>query len=69
MDVDIDEVPAVKQKVGLFSDPRFVALFEDPGFGIDAQSREFAPPIPPAAAQRGRVPRVEGEGWGVVRLR
>jgi hypothetical protein len=33
--------------------PRFVWHLEDPGFGIDAQSRGFALPVPPAAAQRG----------------
>jgi hypothetical protein len=32
----IDEAPAVKKKASLFSDPWFVALFEDPGFEIDA---------------------------------
>jgi hypothetical protein len=63
MDVDVDEAPAVKQKASLFSDPRFVALFEDLDFEIDANSREFALLIPSAAAQKGRVPGVEGEGW------
>jgi ribosome biogenesis protein ENP2 len=65
MDVDVDEDPAVKQKTNLLSDPRFAALFEDPDFEVDEESREFALLNPSAAAQRkGHVPEVEGKGWG-----
>lgn len=65
MDVDVDEDTAVKQKTNLLSDPRFTALFEDPDFEVDEESREFALLNPSAAAQRkGRVPAVEGKGWG-----
>jgi hypothetical protein len=53
MDVSIDEAPAVKQKASLFFNPWFIALFEDPGFGIDTQSHEFALLISLAVAQRG----------------
>jgi ribosome biogenesis protein ENP2 len=65
MDVDVDEVPAVKQKTTLLSDSRFAALFEDPEFEVDEESREYALLNPSAAAQkRGRAPEVEGKGWG-----
>jgi ribosome biogenesis protein ENP2 len=65
MDVDVDEDPAVKQKTNLLSDPRFTALFEDPDFEVDEESREFALLNPSAAAQRkGHLPTVEGKGWG-----
>ncbi|KAF8500210.1 WD40-repeat-containing domain protein [Russula emetica] len=64
MDVDVDEVPAAKQKT-LLSDPRFAALFEDPDFEVDEESREYALLNPSAVAlKKGRVPDVEGKGWG-----
>jgi ribosome biogenesis protein ENP2 len=64
-DVDVDEAPAVKQKPSLLSDARFAALFEDPEFEVDEESREFALLNPSAAAQKkGRVPEGEGRGWG-----
>jgi ribosome biogenesis protein ENP2 len=64
MDVDVDEVPAAKQKT-LLSDPRFTALFEDPDFEVDEESREYALLNPSAVAlKKGRVPDVEGKGWG-----
>ncbi|KAI0305330.1 hypothetical protein B0F90DRAFT_1703553 [Multifurca ochricompacta] len=48
----------------LLSDTRFVALFEDPEFEVDEDSREFALLNPSASAQkRGRAPGVEGKGW------
>jgi hypothetical protein len=40
MDADVDEAPAIKQKAGLFSDPRFVSPFEEPGF--DSRSTQRA---------------------------
>lgn len=65
MDVDVDEAPAVKQKPSLLSDARFAALFEDPEFEVDEESREYALLNPSAVAQKnGRVPEVEGRGWG-----
>lgn len=64
MDVDADEIPAAEQKANLLSDPRFAALFEDPDFEVDEESREYALLNPSAVAQKGRVPEVEGKGWG-----
>ena len=65
MDVDVDEVPAAKEKTNLLSDPRFSALFEDPDFEVDEESREFALLNPSAAAQKkGRMPEADGKGWG-----
>jgi ribosome biogenesis protein ENP2 len=64
MDIDVDEVPAAKEKTSLLSDPRFAALFEDPDFEVDEESREYALLNPSAVAQKGRVPEVEGKGWG-----
>jgi ribosome biogenesis protein ENP2 len=64
MDVD-EEEPASKHKTSLLSDSRFAALFEDPDFQVDEQSREYALLNPSAAAQkRNRAPEVEGNGWG-----
>jgi ribosome biogenesis protein ENP2 len=64
MDVDEHE-PASKHKTSILSDSRFAALFEDPDFQVDEQSREFALLNPSAAAQkRNRAPEVEGNGWG-----
>jgi len=65
MDVDLDGAPAVKQKTNLLSDARFAALFEDPEFEVDEESREYALLNPSVAAQRkDRMPEVEGKGWG-----
>ena len=65
VDIDVDEAPSVKQKPSLLSDARFSALFEDPEFEVDEESREFALLNPSAAAQKkGRVPEGEGRGWG-----
>jgi ribosome biogenesis protein ENP2 len=65
MDVDVDGVPAAKQKTSLLSDPRFAALFEDPDFEVDEASREYALLNPSAVAlKKGLVPEVEGKGWG-----
>ena len=64
MNVDVDEDPAVEQKISLLSDPRFAALFEDPDFEVDEESREYALLNPSAVAKKGRVPGVEGKGWG-----
>ena len=64
MDVDADEPPAVKQKATLLSDSRFAALFEDPEFEVDEESREYALLNPSAVAQKGRVTAAEGKGWG-----
>jgi hypothetical protein len=65
VDVDVDEVPAAKQKTSLLSDPRFAALFEDPDFEVDEASREYALLNPSAVAlKKGRMPEVEGKGWG-----
>ena len=62
MDVDVDDVPDVKEKTNLLSDPRFSALFEDADFEVDEASREFALLNPSAAAQKkGRMPEA---GWG-----
>ena len=64
MDVD-EEEPVITHKTSLLSDSRFAALFEDPDFQVDEQSREFALLNPSAAAQkRDRAPEVEGKGWG-----
>ena len=40
VDANVDEAPVVKQKISVFSDPQFVALFDDPGFEIDKGSHE-----------------------------
>lgn len=65
MDIDVDEAPAVEQKPSLLSDARFAALFEDPEFEVDEGSREYALLNPSAVPQKnGRVPEVEGRGWG-----
>jgi ribosome biogenesis protein ENP2 len=65
MDVDVDEAPTAKQKTTLLSDSRFAALFEDPDFEVDEDTREYALLNPSAVAQkRGHVPEVEGKGWG-----
>ena len=65
MDVDADEPPAVEQKTSLLSDARFAALFEDPEFEVDEESREYALVNPSAAAQkRGRVAEADGNRWG-----
>ena len=65
MDVDVDEDLAAKQKTNLLSDPRFAALFEDPDFEVDEESREYALLNPSAAAQKNsRMPSVDGKGWG-----
>jgi ribosome biogenesis protein ENP2 len=64
MDVDGDE-PVVKQKTNLLSDARFSALFEDPEFEVDEETREYALLNPSTAAQKkGRVAEAEGRGWG-----
>lgn len=64
-DEDEDEEPSGKHKSTLLSDSRFAALFEDPDFQVDEESREFALLNPSAAAQkRNRAPEVEGSGWG-----
>jgi ribosome biogenesis protein ENP2 len=64
MDVD-DEEPASKLKTSLLSDSRFAALFEDPDFQVDEESREYALLNPSAAAQkRDRAPEVASNGWG-----
>ena len=65
MDVDVDEAPAGRQKPNLLSDARFAALFEDPEFEVDEESREYALLNPSTVAQKkGRVPEAEGRGWG-----
>ena len=65
MEVDEEEEPASKHKHSLLSDSRFAALFEDPDFQVDEQSREYALLNPSAATQkRNRAPEVEGGGWG-----
>jgi len=48
--MDVDE--GVAEKPGLFNDPRFTALFEDPDFEVDEASREFALVNPSLAAKR-----------------
>jgi ribosome biogenesis protein ENP2 len=64
MDVDVDEDPAAIQKTTLLSDPRFAALFEDPDFEVNEESREYALLNPSAVAKKnGRMP-LEGKGWG-----
>jgi ribosome biogenesis protein ENP2 len=64
--MDVDEAPApVKEKTSLLSDARFAALFEDPDFEVDEESREYALLNPSAAAQKkGHLSEVEGKGWG-----
>jgi ribosome biogenesis protein ENP2 len=65
MDVDGEEPPAVEQKANLLSDARFAALFEDPEFEVDEESREYALVNPSAVSRKkGRVAEVEGKGWG-----
>ena len=65
MDVDEDEEPASKHKTSLLSDSRFAALFEDPDFQVDEESREYSLLNPSAATQkRNRPPEVEGSEWG-----
>jgi len=65
VDLDLDGASAVKQKKSLLSDARFTALFEDPEFEVDEESREYALLNPSAVDQKkGRMPEVEGNGWG-----
>ncbi len=64
MDIDINEAPAVKQKISVLSDPQFVALFNDTSFEIDEESHKFGLFILSAVAQKDQVPKVEDEGWG-----
>jgi ribosome biogenesis protein ENP2 len=65
MDVDGDEPPVVKQKASLLSDARFTALFEDPEFEVDEETREYALLNPSTSAQKkGHVAEAEGKGWG-----
>lgn len=61
MDVDVEEegegegAPEQKAgagKTGLLNDPRFAAVFEDPEFEVDQNTREFALLNPSAVAQR-----------------
>lgn len=51
-EADQMEVDAVAEKPGLISDPRFKALFEDPDFEVDEDSREFALVNPSLSAKR-----------------
>jgi ribosome biogenesis protein ENP2 len=63
--MDVDEAPApVKEKTSILSDARFAALFEDPDFEVDEESREYALLNPSAVAQKkGSFSEVEGKGW------
>jgi ribosome biogenesis protein ENP2 len=63
--MDVDEAPAaVKEKMSLLSDARFAALFEDPDFEVDEESREYALLNPSTVAQKkGSLSEVEGKGW------
>ncbi|KAF8273719.1 hypothetical protein EI94DRAFT_1769192 [Lactarius quietus] len=63
MDVD-EEEPATTHKTNLLSDSRFAALFEDPDFQVDEESREYALLNPSAAAQKRGRAEVKGNGWG-----
>ncbi|KAH9962179.1 WD40-repeat-containing domain protein [Russula dissimulans] len=65
MDVDVDGASAVKQKPSLLSDARFAALFEDPEFEVDEESREYALLHPSTVAhKKDHMPEVEGKSWG-----
>lgn len=58
--MDVDE--GVPEKAGLFNDPRFKAMFEDPDFEVDEASREFALVNPSLAAKkREALERLENE--------
>jgi ribosome biogenesis protein ENP2 len=63
--MDVDEAPpAVKEKTSVLSDARFAALFEDPDFEVDEESREYALLNPSSVAQKkGSLSEVEGKGW------
>ncbi|KAA1476578.1 hypothetical protein DENSPDRAFT_867342 [Dentipellis sp. KUC8613] len=68
MEVD-DEAGAKKgKKANLLTDPRFKALFEDPEFAVDENSREFALLNPSTVAQR-KSHGGEEEGRGAARQR
>ena len=59
MDVDHDDQPPKKN---LLNDPRFKAVFEDPEFAIDVNSREYALLNPSSVAQmKGGKTAVEDE--------
>jgi len=63
--MNVDEESAGKQRTTLLTDSRFAALFEDPDFEVDEESREYALLNPSEAAQkRNRAPEAEGSGWG-----
>jgi len=65
VDVDVDSASAVKQKPSLLSDARFAALFEDPEFEVNEESREYALLHPSSVAQKkDHMPEAEGKGWG-----
>ncbi|KAF8735639.1 hypothetical protein AX14_001759 [Amanita brunnescens Koide BX004] len=62
MDVDHEEDHGQQSKKNLLSDPRFKAVFEDPEYAIDMNSREYALLNPSAAAQmKGGKTAVEDE--------
>ena len=68
--MDIDEAAegeetAKGEAANLLTDPRFKALFEDPEFEVDTQSREFALLNPSTAAQgKGKWAEGRKEGAG-----
>ena len=57
-DSDAEPKQSAKGKATLLSDPRFKALFEDPDFEVDEDSREFNLLNPSAAAQREKERRL-----------
>ncbi|OCH93959.1 hypothetical protein OBBRIDRAFT_885177 [Obba rivulosa] len=66
MDVDKDEKPSA-DKPSLLSDPRFKALFENPEFEVDEDTREYALLNPSAAVQRqGKNASVPGRAKTAV---
>lgn len=63
--MDVDEEAEKKEdeptgKATLLNDPRFTALFENPEFQVDEDSREFALLNPSAAMQRQNQGRANG---------
>ncbi|KAI0317950.1 hypothetical protein OF83DRAFT_1171526 [Amylostereum chailletii] len=65
MKTGIETPTPTQTQTGVLHDPRFKALFEDPEFEVDQESREFALLNPSTIAQRkpGGGSTADGRGW------
>jgi ribosome biogenesis protein ENP2 len=64
-DSDVEPQPSAKNKSALLTDLRFKALFENPEFEVDEDSREFGLLNPSAAAQRWQERKMGKMGKGM----